>query len=83
MEMDKHYFKEFDDIEKSLEDIEIPEPSKFHKIEMNRVFREHAGGRFIPYPEVDNFYERLRSRIIVKFNINTERQTKRRQRRRK
>lgn len=34
------------------------------KIRMNRVFREQAGIKNIPHPEVDNLYERVRSRII-------------------
>lgn len=40
-----------------------------HKIRMNRVFREVVGSKFIPYPEVDNFYERARSWIVVKLNL--------------
>ena len=40
-----------------------------HKIRMNRIFREVAGCHTIPYPEVDNFYERARSWIVVKFNL--------------
>ena len=34
------------------------------KIRMNRVFREQAGIKNIPHPEVDNLYERVRSGII-------------------
>ena len=34
------------------------------KIRMNRIFREQAGIKNIPHPEVDNLYERLRSGII-------------------
>ena len=34
------------------------------KIRMNRVFRERAGIKNIPHPEVDNLYERVRSGII-------------------
>ena len=34
------------------------------KIRMNRVFREQAGIKKIPHPEVDNLYERVRSGII-------------------
>ena len=34
------------------------------KIRMNRIFREQAGIKKIPHPEVDNLYERVRSGII-------------------
>ena len=33
------------------------------KIRMNRVFREQAGIKNVPHPEVDNFYERIRGGI--------------------
>ena len=63
-----HCFSEFDLInEEELNDIEI---SKHHKIQMNRLFRERVGGTYIPYPEVDNFYERVRSKIVIKLKIN-------------
>ena len=41
-------------IEKEIKDMEMPAPSKRHKIEMNRLFRELVGGSFIPFPEEDN-----------------------------
>ena len=59
-----------DEIDEEIKDIEIPPPSKRHKIRMNRIFRENVGGSFIPFPEVDCFYERVRSKIVVKLNIN-------------
>ncbi len=34
------------------------------KRKMNRVFRERVGTEKIPHPEVDNTYERIRSKII-------------------
>ena len=34
------------------------------KIRMNRIFREQAGIKNVPHPEVDNLYERIRSGII-------------------
>ena len=37
------------------------------KIRMNRVFRERAGIKNIPHPEVDNLYERVRSCILRAF----------------
>lgn len=37
------------------------------KIRMNRIFREQAGIKKIPHPEVDNLYERVRSSIIRAF----------------
>ena len=41
-------------------------PSKRHKIRINRLFRERVGGSFLPFPEVDNLYERIRSKLVVK-----------------
>ena len=40
-----------------------------HKIRMNRLFRERVGGKFLPYPEVDNVFERTRSWFVVKLNL--------------
>lgn len=37
------------------------------KTRMNRVFREQAGIKNIPHPEVDNLYKRVRSSIIRAF----------------
>ena len=56
--------------EEEIDDIELPLPSKRHKIQMNRLFRERVGGSFIPFPEVDCFYEKVRSKIVVKLKIN-------------
>ena len=56
--------------EAEISDIEIPPPSRRHKIRMNRLFRERVGGTFLPFPEEDNLYERLRSKIVVKLKIN-------------
>ncbi|MBQ9807005.1 MAG: hypothetical protein IJW49_10955 [Clostridia bacterium] len=50
--------------------IEIPPPSRRHKIRMNRLFRERVGGSFLPFPEADNLYERIRSRLVIKLKIN-------------
>ena len=64
-------FPEFDiKDEEEIMDIEVPPPSKLHKIRMNRLFRERVGSSFLPFPEVDCFYERARSKIIVKLKIN-------------
>lgn len=57
-------------IEEKINDVELPQPSKRHKIRMNRIFRERVGGDFLPYPEADNFYEKVRSKVIVKLKIN-------------
>ena len=53
-----------------INEIELPPPSKRHKIRMNRLFRERVGSSFLPFPEVDCFYERVRSKIVVKLKIN-------------
>lgn len=57
-------------IREDCEDIKAEAPSKRHKIRMNRLFREYAGSTFLPYPEADNLYERIRSKIIRKLKIN-------------
>ena len=64
-------FPDFDPIdEEAFKDIELPPPSKRHKIRMNRVFRERVGGTFLPFPEVDNIYDRVRSKLVIKLKIN-------------
>ena len=57
-------------IEEEIKDIEVPPLSKRHKIQMNRLFRERAGGSFLPFPEEDTLYERLRSKLIIKLKIH-------------
>ena len=61
---------EIREVQEKIKDIEMPPPSKRHKIRMNRLFREHVGGTFLPFPEADNLYERVRSKIVIKFKIN-------------
>ena len=56
--------------EEEIKDMEMPPPSKRHKIRMNRLFRERVGGNFLPFPEEDNFYERVRSKLVIKLKIN-------------
>jgi len=56
--------------EAEISDIEIPPLSRRHKIYMNRLFRERVGGEFLPFPEEDSLYERLRSKVVVKLKIN-------------
>ncbi len=41
-------------IEEEVKNIKTPPPSKRHKIQMNRIFRERVGGSFLPFPEEDN-----------------------------
>ncbi len=57
-------------IEEEIKDMEIPPPSKRYKIRMNRLFRERVGGSFLPFPEEDNLYERVRSKLVIKLKIN-------------
>ncbi len=57
-------------IEEEINDTEIPPPGKRHKIRMNRLFRERVGGSFLPFPEADNLYERVRSKLVIKLKIN-------------
>lgn len=54
------------DIDDNTEPIEV---SHRHKIRMNRLFRERVGGSFLPYPEVDNIFEKTRSWFVVKLNL--------------
>ena len=44
--------------------VTMEEFSENFKLKMNRVFREQAGIKNIPHPEVDNLYERIRSSIV-------------------
>ena len=39
------------------------------KIKMNRLFREQVGINHAVHPEVDNVYERVRSKIVRKFLV--------------
>ena len=69
-------------IRKEEEGIELTaSTSRRHKVRMNRLFRERVGGSQLPFPEVDNFFERIRSKLIIKFKIN-ELRDKRKERRR-
>ena len=43
----------FNMIDEEIQGVELPPPSKRHKIQMNRIFRECEGSSFIPFPEVD------------------------------
>ena len=40
--------------------IQKPPQNPTHKLQMNRLFRERVGGDYLPYPEVDDFYETKR-----------------------
>lgn len=55
--------EEIDELTNSSDEPYIP--SKRHKIRMNRIFRENVGGKFLPFPEVDNIFERIRSKIVI------------------
>ena len=61
---------EIRNIEEEIKGMKIPPPSKRHKIRMNRLFRERVGGSFLPFPEEDNLYERVRSKLKIKLKIN-------------
>jgi len=53
-----------------FKEIEASPLSRGYKLRMNRLFREFVGGSFLPFPEVDNHYEQVRSYIIIKFKLN-------------
>ena len=59
-------FDEELDIDEDTESIEV---SHRHKIRMNRIFRERVGGKFLPYPEVDNLFEKVRSWVVIKLHL--------------
>ncbi len=42
--------------------------SRRYKIRINRIFRERIGVSFLPYPEVDNLFERIRRKIVIAYN---------------
>ena len=48
----------------NLKHIEL---SKRVKRKTNRIFREKLGNTQPKYPEVDNKFERIRSKLIIKF----------------
>ena len=56
--------REFNNIEES--NLEF---SDRFKVRMNRIFREQAGIKRVPYPEVDTWFERVKSsfnrRILI------------------
>lgn len=56
---------------REIEEIEAMDidctPTDKEKKCMNRLFRERVGGDYLPHPEVDNAYERIRSRIVRAF----------------
>ena len=59
--------------EEQIKDIEPATTTRRHRIRMNRWFREQVGGSRIPFPEVDNLYERIRSKLVVKLKIKRQR----------
>ena len=52
--------------------MEVLLPSRRYKLKMNRLFRERVGGLFLPYPEVDNIYEKVRSKIVKKLKYSNQ-----------
>ncbi len=62
--------KEFEGFD-ALPDEEI-KVSHRHKIRMNRIFREKVGGTFLPYPDADNLFERIRSKIVIAHEARKE-----------
>ena len=59
-------FDEAFDLDGNTESVEV---SHRHKIRMNRIFRERVGGKFLPYPEVDNLFEIARSWVVIKLHL--------------
>ncbi len=67
--MKQKFDKEVAEFE-NLDTSDIPPPSRRHQIRMNRLFRERVGGTFLPYPDADNAFERVRSKIVIKLKLN-------------
>ena len=59
MEKDFEYYKS----------LPKPEYSVKHRRKINQLFREIVGSSNVPNPEVDNFYERTRSKLVRKINV--------------
>ena len=59
----------FNLIVEAQSDSKVRSPSKRHKIRMNRLFREQVGGDFIPFPEADNYYERIHNKLVMKLKM--------------
>lgn len=56
--------KSNDKVDKNGENINDFDPNALstrHKKRMNRIFRDYRINGFIPFPEVDSFFERLKS----------------------
>lgn len=66
MKKDKQTVKQDTENGKATEDMESPLFSRRYKIRMNRFFRERVRSSYLPYPEADNLFERMRSGIILK-----------------
>ena len=49
----------------SVKDEDVEFSDRF-KVRMNRMFREQAGITRVPYPEVDTWFERVRSALMRK-----------------
>lgn len=63
--LEKIFLEESEKEWAEIEKLPKAEFSRWHKIWSNRLFREIFGSEKIPYPEVDGFMERIRSKLIV------------------
>ena len=63
--LEKIFMEESEKEWAEIEKLPKAEFSRRHKIWSNRLFREIVGSKKIPYPEVDGFMERIRSKLIV------------------
>ena len=54
---------------------DMDETSRRYKIRSNRMFRERVGGTFLPYPEVDSVFERVRSWFVIRLSKRGKRRT--------
>ena len=57
-------------LDEEIDGMEMPPLSRRHKIRINRLFRERVRDSFLPFPEEDNIFERIRSKLIIKLKIN-------------
>lgn len=55
--------------EEDYSSLPIPNLSVRARKRLNRLFREVVGSSNIPHPEVDNYYELIRSKIVRFFKV--------------
>ncbi len=73
-EVFKRYYEEknvFEDYE--VDNSEPMNISIRSKRRLNRLFRERVRGNYLPFPEADNAFERVRSYVVIRIRSITKR----------